>query len=236
MEDTVTMISGKRVIALTPARGSSKSVRQKNIQLLGDKPLICWPISCAIQTPEIDRIIVSTDDQLIAKFAKDSGAEIYERPAELAADTSLVADTIRHLWNQLNAEGETAEIMVLLEATSPFRSPSLIRRCLERLINENLDSIATFNDANLNPERAWRIEEGMPRPYIPGAIAWKPRQSLTPAYQLNGAVYAFYPDRLPREAPNILFGNIGAEIVPVDTVIDIDTKKDLVIANALLKS
>lgn len=230
------MIAGKRIIALTPARGGSKSVHQKNIQMIGDKPLISWPISCALKTPEIDRVIVSTDDLSIAKIAAASGAEVYERPEELSSDTAVVADTVRHLWNQLIAEGEAAEIMVLLEATSPFRSPGLIRRCLERLINESLDSIATFHDADLNPERAWRIDEGVPKPFISGAIPWKPRQSLTPAYQLNGAVYAFYPDRLPLGIPNILFGRMGAEIVPADSVIDIDTKKDFVIANAILKS
>lgn len=124
----------------------------------------------------------------------------------------------------------------MLEATSPFRTPELVSRCLHRLVDEGLDSIATFHDAEINPERAWRISEGMPEPFIPGAVPWKPRQLLTPAYQLNGAVYAFFPDRLPAGIPNILFGKMGAEIVPADSVIDIDTLKDFVIANAILQS
>lgn len=230
------MIDGLRVIALTPARGGSKSVPYKNLHPLGGKPLLAWPLECALATPEIDRVIVSTDDERIATAARGLGAEVYLRPEHLAGDTALVADAIRHLWQQLRAEGETAQVLVLLEATSPFRSPELVGRCIQRLVREHLDSIATFNEADINPERTWRLDGGLPVPFIPGAVPWKPRQLLTPAFQLNGAVYAFFPDRLPAGVPNILFGRMGAEIVPRDSVIDIDTLQDFELAHVLLKS
>jgi CMP-N,N'-diacetyllegionaminic acid synthase len=229
------MISGERVIAITPARGGSKSVPYKNLHLLGGKPLLAWPIETARATPAIDRVIVSTDDDRIADAAKVLGAEVYRRPNELATDTAVVADAIRDLWRRLKSEGETATILVLLEATSPFRTPEMIERCLRRLVDEQLDSIATFHEAEINPERTWRIEGGAPEPFIRGAIPWKPRQLLTPAYQLNAAVYAFRPDALPADSPSILFGRMGAEIVPADSVIDIDTLKDFTYANALLQ-
>ena len=230
------MVSGRRVIALTPARGGSKSVPYKNLHPLGGKPLLAWPIEIARATPAIDRMIVSTDDDRIAKAARDLGAEVYMRPAALATDTAVVADAIRDLWRRLRAEGETAEILVLLEATSPFRTTEMIERCLRRMVDERLDSIATFHEADINPERTWRIDAGIPQPFIAGAVPWKPRQLLTPAYQLNAAVYAFMPDRLPADSPSILFGKMGAEIVPADSVIDIDTLKDFAYANALLQS
>ena len=229
------MISGERVIAMTPARGGSKSVPYKNLHLLGGKPLLAWPIETARATPAIDRVIVSTDDDRIADAAKVLGAEVDRRPNELATDTAVVADAIRDLWRRLKSEGETATILVLLEATSPFRTPEMIERCLRRLVDEQLDSIATFHEAEINPERTWRIEGGAPEPFIRGAIPWKPRQLLTPAYQLNAAVYAFRPDALPADSPSILFGRMGAEIVPADSVIDIDTLKDFTYANALLQ-
>lgn len=156
------MIDGRRVIALTPARGGSKSVPYKNLHPLGGKPLLAWPIETARATTAIDRVIVSTDDDRIAEAAAALGAEVYRRPAELATDTALVADTIRELWRRLRAEGETAAILVLLEATSPFRTPAVIERCLRRMVDEQLDSIATFHEAEINPERTWRIEAGRP--------------------------------------------------------------------------
>ena len=122
------MIDGKRVIAVTPARGGSKSVPYKNLYPLGGKPLIAWPIESARATKEIDRILVSTDDDRIAKTAIELGAEVYRRADDLATDSALVADALRELWNRLRSEGEDAEILVLLEATSPFRAPDLITR------------------------------------------------------------------------------------------------------------
>lgn len=229
------MVNNLRVIAVIPARGGSKAVPYKNLEVLGNKPLLAWPIETAKKTIEIDRIIVSTDNKKISKVAKEFKAEVYFRPDELATDTSQVADTLRHLWHTLIAEGEKAHIFLLLEATSPFRTPELISKCLKRLVDEKLDSIATFHDAEINPERVWRINEGIPSPLIDGDNLWKPRQELTPAYQMNGAVYAFFPDRLPDKIPNILFGKMGSEIIPSESVIDIDTLKDFKIANALLK-
>lgn len=230
------MIGAQRVVAMIPARGGSKSVPHKNLRDLGGRPLIAWPIDTALGTPAIDRVIVSTDSTTIGQAARQRGAEVYDRPEHLSSDTAVVADAIRDLWSRLRREGETAQILVLLEATSPFRTPQMITRCLERLHEENLDSIATFHPAEINPERVWRIESGQPRPFIEGAVPWKPRQLLTPGYQLNGAVYAFRPDRMPADSPSVLFGKMGAEIVSGDEVIDIDNAKDFVVANAILQS
>lgn len=224
------------IVALIPARGGSKSVRRKNLVHLAGRPLLAWPIETARATPQIDRIVVSTDDAEIAATARALGAEVHDRPAELASDSALVIDTIRHVRDWLRESGHPAGIMVLLEATSPFRTPELVTRCIDRMFDEELDSIATFHEAAINPERVWRLEAGAPRPFIDGAVPWKPRQALTPAYQLNGAVYAFRPDRLPDDSPGLLFGKTGAEIVASDSTIDIDDQKDFVIAEALLRA
>jgi CMP-N,N'-diacetyllegionaminic acid synthase len=227
------MLGGHRVLALIPARGGSKTVPRKNLRSLGGKPLLAWPIQVAQQTPEVDQVIVSTDDAEIAAVATSFGAAIHHRPPELAADTSLVVDAVRHLKSQL---AERAAIVTLLEATAPFRTPAMISRCLQRLVAEDLDSIATFSETDINPQRVWRIEAGMPAPYIEGAVPWMPRQSFAPAYRLNAAVYAFRFDRLPETGPSILFGRIGAEILPGDTLVDIDTERDFMVANAILES
>ena len=70
----------------------------------------------------IDRVIVSTDCDKIANCALQFDSEVYERPEELATDEALVIDCIKHLFNTLSQEGEKADIFVLLEPTSPFRS------------------------------------------------------------------------------------------------------------------
>ena len=230
------MINGIRVVGLIPVRGGSKSIPKKNLQLLGGKPLMVWPIETGLKANEIDRVIVSTDDPTISSLALQCGAEVSLRSPDLAKDSSLVADVIRDFWKKIKAQGETAEILVLLEATSPFRSLETLSRCLNRLVEEDLDSIATFRKATVNPERTWKIINGSPSTFIEGAVPWKPRQSLTDAYQLDGAIYAFFPDRLPVDAPSLLFGKTGAEVTLDDTVVDIDTPLDLEIANAILRA
>ena len=228
------MLNGKRVIAVVPARGGSKSVPGKNIRPLGGKPLLSWSIDVARQVPEIDRIIVSTDDEQIASVGRSSGAEIYARPAHLATDEALVIDAIKDLLETLHAEGEEPEWVVLLEATCPLRTAEDVRGCLNLIAEETYDSVATFKEAELNPHRAWRLVEGVPEVFIPGAVPWLPRQKLPKAYQLNGAVYVFRARLLAEEAKSLLVGRLGAVLMPRDRSQDIDDSVDFMIVEALL--
>jgi N-acylneuraminate cytidylyltransferase len=228
------MINNQRVIAVIPARGGSKSVPKKNIKPLGGKPLICWSIEAAKNTPAVDRVIVSTDSDEIAQVAKSAGAEVYPRPPHLATDEALVIDALRDLIATLRKEGETAEIMVLLEPTCPLRSVGDVAKCLELLV-QGFDSVATFKGAELNPHRAWKIVDGRPEVFIPGAIPWQPRQKLPKAYQLNGAVYAFFMDSLKIESPSLLVGRSGAVIMPKERSVDIDDGLDFSTVETLLK-
>lgn len=223
------------VVAVIPARGGSKSVPGKNIRDLGGRPLIAWTISVAQRCPLIDRIIVSTDAAEIADVARCFGAEVYDRPVHLATDDALVIDTLRDLSCRLQGEGEEAEITVLLEPTCPFRAVEDVTRCLERLINEKLDSIATFKAAELNPHRAWQIDSGRPRTFIDGSVPWLPRQQLPVVYQLSGDVYAFRSAGLGSDTPGLLFGQSGAVIVKGDYSLDIDNEHDFMLAELMAR-
>ncbi len=229
------MLNGKRVIAVIPARGGSKSVPGKNIRPLAGKPLIAWSIEVARQVSEIDRIIVSTDDAQIAAIGRLHRAEVYLRPAHLATDEALVIDALKHLLQTLQAEGETPEWIILLEPTCPLRTADDVRDCLNLIAQGGYDSVATFKDAELNPHRAWRLTDGVPEVFIEGAIPWLPRQKLPKAYQLNGAVYVFRGALLAKEAKSLLVGKLGAVLMPRDRSQDIDDNIDFTIVEALIK-
>ena len=229
------MLDGKRLIAVIPARGGSKSVPGKNVHSLGGKPLLAWSIEVAQQVSEIDRIIVSTDDAQIASVGREFGAEVYARPPHLATDEALVIDALKELLQTLQAEGETAEWMILLEATCPLRTPEDVRDCLKLVAQGGYDSVATFKEAELNPHRAWRLVNGLPEVFIPGAVPWLPRQKLPKAYQLNGAVYVFRASLLAQEAKSLLVGKLGAVLMPRERSQDIDDSIDFMIVEALLK-
>lgn len=230
------MIDRKRVVAVIPARGGSKTVPGKNIRLLKGKPLLAWSIEIARRVTEVDRIIVSTDDATIHSVALEYGAEVYTRPAQLATDEALVVDTLRDLNATLKKEGEPADIMVLLEPTCPLRTVQDVQACLVKLVDDRLDSVATFKLAELNPYRAWRIQIGQPTPFIEGTDPWQPRQHLPSAYQLNGAVYVFYTSRLPEHTNGLMFGRTGAVIMPPERSIDIDRNLDFTVAEMMLRN
>jgi CMP-N,N'-diacetyllegionaminic acid synthase len=229
------MIGGERVVAVIPARGGSKTVPGKNIRVLAGRPLLAWSIGIGLGTPEIDRVVVSTDDAAIANVARQHGGEVYPRPAELATDTALVIDALRDLIRRFRAEGETATIMVLLEPTCPLRSVGDVSRCLHVMHRRGLDSVATFREAELNPHRAWSIVDERPIPFVLGAVPWLPRQKLPEAYQLNGAVYAFRMDKLDATAPSLLVGTAGAVLMPRTRSVDIDDELDFEFAEGLIR-
>jgi CMP-N,N'-diacetyllegionaminic acid synthase len=229
------MLNGQRVIVVVPARGGSKSIPGKNIKPLLGKPLLVWSIDVARQVKEIDRIIVSTDDPGIAAVGEASGAEIYLRPAHLATDEALVIDALKDLLDRLELEGAKPEWVVLLEPTCPLRTDEDVRKCLELVSQGGYDSVATFKDADLNPHRAWRLTDGVPEVFIPGAVPWLPRQKLPKAYQLNGAVYIFRASLLAEEAKSLLVGRLGAVLMPRERSQDIDDHLDFMIVEALLR-
>lgn len=221
-------------VAVIPARGGSKSIPRKNIVNLGGRPLLAWSIDAARKVSSIQRVIVSTDDEQIAAVARAHGAEVSIRPAALATDDALVIDALRDLISRLEEAGAPARVMVLLEPTCPLRSPEDIQNCLDLLQDDKIDAVATFKPAELNPMRAWRIEDHHAQPFIEGANPWLPRQRLPEAYQLNGAVYAFRADRLGPEHSSILFGRTAAVVMPAERSVDIDHMIDLQIAEAVL--
>jgi CMP-N,N'-diacetyllegionaminic acid synthase len=229
------MLRGNRVIAVIPARGGSKAVPGKNIRPLGGKPLIVWSIEVAQQVAEIDRVIVSTDDLKIAAISREHGAEVYDRPPHLATDTALVIDALKDLIQTLQKEQEDPGWIVLLEPTCPLRTAADVGDCLQLLSRGGYDSAATFKEAELNPHRAWRIVDGNPEVFIPGAVPWLPRQQLPKAYQLNGAVYVFRANLLARETRSILPGKMAAVVMPRERSHDIDDSVDFAVVEASLK-
>jgi N-acylneuraminate cytidylyltransferase len=226
------MYDDQRVVAVVPARGGSKTVPRKNVRTLGKKPLVAWSIDVALETDEIDRVLVSTDNEEIAGVSREHRAEVIERPKELATDDALVIDAIRQVITSLREGGESATYLVMLEPTCPFRESQDVRRCLESLA-DGRDSVATFTQCDLNPHRAWTVSDDHPKPFLSDGNPWSPRQRLPDAYQLNGGVYAFRIDAFPDTGRSLLFGDTGAVLMPEERSVDIDTELDLAFARMM---
>lgn len=181
------------ILALIPARGGSKGLPRKNIIPLAGKPLIAWTIEQALECNYIDRLIVSTDDNEIAKISKDYGAEVpFLRPNELAKDDSPTSETIKHAIEWFEKKNEYFDIFVLLEPTSPLRAKNDINNAIE-LFCKNLDkadSLVSVGKVHLeNPYIMKKIEGGYIRPLIEKDRIFFQRQMLPEIYFPYGVVY-----------------------------------------------
>lgn len=122
------------ILGLIPARGGSKGVPNKNIKMINGKPLIVWTIERAKQSRLLDKIIVSTESEAIAKIARENGAKVLKRPEYLATDTASTQDVMVHAL-----QNYPADILVLLQPTSPYRSEGLIDECICEFIKNEYD-------------------------------------------------------------------------------------------------
>lgn len=232
------MIADERVVAAVPARGGSTGVPRKNVRELGGKPLVAWPIEVAQATDYVDQTVVTTDDEEIATTAREYGADVVDRPPELATDDALVVDAMRHLAEELRGGDTSVTYIVMLEPTTPLREPQDVAACLELLADESngYDSVATFTPAAINPHRTWRLDGDSPEPFVADADPWLPRQELPAAYQLNGGVYAFDVDAIEPDGHSLLFGEAGAVVMPESRSVDIDTETDFRLVETLLEA
>src|ERR1043165_1629791 len=111
------------VVAVIPARRGSKGLPLKNLRELGGVPLVVHSIRAALAASHLDAVVVSTEDDEIAKVAAAHGATVVKRPAELATDTAQNNGVVRHV---LQSRGNVDRIVVLLQPTSPLRTAAHI--------------------------------------------------------------------------------------------------------------
>lgn len=133
------MIHSKKILAVIPARGGSKTIPKKNIKIINGKPLLVWSVSAAKGSKYIDKIIVSTDDQEIANIAKLAGSEVLDRPKKYATDKASTISVLQHAIQKIPGY----EVVVLLQPTSPLRTGKLIDEAIERFSRKKVDTLAT---------------------------------------------------------------------------------------------
>jgi len=190
------MIDDERVLAIVPARGGSKGLLGKNGRPLLGKPLLAWPVSAARSARCIDRIIVSTDDDSLAAIARAAGAEVpFMRPPALAGDCASSAEVVIHALDFLVESGDSFGYVVLLEPTSPLTEGCDIDAALSRLhgARDRADSIVgVVRSETEHPAFAVSMSsDGTICPLAGGRFESLPRrQDLSPAYRLEGSLYA----------------------------------------------
>ena len=139
-----------QTIAFIFARGGSKGLKDKNILQIGDKPLIAHSIDLSKKIKEIDKIFVSTDSDKIANIGEKYGAQIIERPKELALDNSPEWLSWQHAINFLIINTALSKKFLSLPPTAPLRSIIDVQKCLDALKGK-VDIVTTMTESHRNP-------------------------------------------------------------------------------------
>ena len=230
-----------RPLIIIPARGGSKGIPRKNIKELAGRPLIAYSIDVAkavcnrLRLAE-SNIIVSTDDEEIATVAASCGVAVpYRRPASLATDTAGSREMMIDAMDYADRTGIPYDCVLLLQPTSPLRTPEDAISCLNLFETERPDMAVSVKEASANPyyncfeadpdTGALKISKG------DGLLTR--RQDAPKAWEFNGAVYVISPESL-RAMPMGAFKRRIPYEMPAARSVDLDTPADWAVAETLM--
>jgi CMP-N-acetylneuraminic acid synthetase len=228
-----------RVLGLIPARGGSKGIPRKNIRPLGGKPLLQYSAESALAARRLARVVLSTDDEEIAKIGLECGLEVpFLRPAELAEDTTPTLPVVQHAIRWLESEGERFDAVCLLQPTNPFRRAEHIDDCIDLLEKSGADSAVSLLPvpAEYNPHWVYfQDEEGSLRLSTGEETPIPRRQALPPAFHREGSVYVTRRSVVMDE--NSLYGKrVVGYLMEADSSVNIDNQEDWERAVRMLSS
>ena len=226
------MIKEQRILVVCPARGGSKGIPLKNLQPFLGVPLIARVGRLVAKIPEIDRAVVSTDSEAIAKVAGESGLDVpFYRPEKLSGDRISDLEVLSHaLVETERLDGVKYDIIVMLQPTSPLRRSVHVLDTINMLIDGDWDAVWTVSetDSKNHPLKQLTVEKGQLDYYDQDGKQIIARQQLVSVYHRNGAAYAIQRNCL-LDKQSIKGDRTGALILD-ENMVSIDTHWDLELA------
>jgi spore coat polysaccharide biosynthesis predicted glycosyltransferase SpsG len=218
---------GRRVLCVVPARGEDR-VPYLNIKRLGDRPLLAHTVAAAREAASVDRVVVSTDDERVAEVARGAGAEVpFLRPPELARDIPSLKPVIAHAVSELEREGRRWDVVVVLQATSPFREAAAVDAAVERLVCGGYDSVVSVTE---DRTLGWRERDGL---LVPLFEREGRRDEQPPTYRENGAVVALRREVL--DGPSRFGERVGFLVLDRRAAFTVHDLEDFWMAERLLR-
>jgi CMP-N,N'-diacetyllegionaminic acid synthase len=219
------------ILALIPARGGSKGIPRKNLFPLAGRPLIVHTIEQALQSQQVSRVVVSTDDDEIARISRNAGAEVLARPPEISGDQASSESALLHALEALRtSEGYQPALVVFLQCTSPLRLEDDIDRAIETLRAEEADSLLSVSPSH---KFLWARKDGVASPLNFDYRNRPRRQDMAKQYVENGSIYVF-KTKVLLDTGNRLGGKISLYVMDEDASLDIDSPVDMKIAEMLM--
>ena len=214
------------------ARGGSKGIKNKNLKLIKDKPLIFWSIKKSLKSKKINYTWVSSDSEKILKYAKKNGALIIKRPKSLSSDTSSSEAAWLHAAEYVEKNGYKIDTIVGIQPTSPIRVSKDFDNALDIFHKKKLDSL--FSSTIINDFFVWKKNKlGKLTPNY-NYKKRKRRQNIKDNFLENGSFFIFNKKKFIKYKCR-LFGAIGTYDMPKSRSFQIDDFDDLNIINQLAK-
>jgi CMP-N-acetylneuraminic acid synthetase len=230
------MIEGRRVLAVVPARGGSKGIPMKNLRSVGGRSLVARAGDVAGAVPEIDRRVVSTDHEDIARAAREAGLDApFMRPEAIAGDRIGDWDVLAHALQATEAvDGLRYDIVTMLQPTSPLRRAVDVSGTIRQLVDGGYDAVWSVSqtDSKAHPFKQLTVRDGVMDYWDPRGSKIIARQQLEPVYHRNGVAYAITRECL-LEQKTIKGARTGAYVVPGEHV-SIDTEWDIELVEFVL--
>ncbi len=223
----------RKSVAIIPARGGSKRIPKKNIKDFFGKPIVAYSIQTALKSNLFKKVVVSTDDEQIAKVAQEYGAEVLKRPKELADDFTGTADVVKHALKVLEKSGEIYEYVCTIYATAPLLQNEYLIQGYEKLKNSNAVYAFSSTSMPFPIQRTFKIVDSRCQMFMPQYYNSR-SQDLEEAYQDAGQ---FYWQKTGIVSNEIIFSKDSIPIIlPRYLVQDIDTLEDWERAEKLYES
>lgn len=230
------MFDGKTVLAVCPARGGSKGIPLKNIKPIAGIPMVARVGMCVKDVPEIDRAVVSTDHDKIAEVAELAGlAAPFRRSVELSGDRVADHPVLVHALQEMERiDDKRYDIVVMLQPTSPLRTPKHVSDCIRMLVDGGWDSVWTVSetDSKSHPLKQLSVVDGKMDYYSPAGSQIIARQQLKPVFHRNGIAYAITRECLLDQG-TIKGGKAGALVLKGEFV-SIDTEWDCALVEFIM--
>lgn len=218
-------------IAIIPARSGSKGLKDKNIKMLGGKPLLAYSVEAAIKSGIFDCVHVSTDSEYYADIGRKYGADIpFLRSKEMSNDTAKSWDMVLDTLQKYEKIGERFDMVTLLQPTSPLRDAEDIGKVFEEYQEKKAQAVVSVCEMEHSPLWSNTLPENLSMDHFMQVQSNQPRQSLKQYYRINGAIYMVNIPFL-KEDMNIYRQGCFAYIMDVKKSIDIDTQIDFEIAD-----
>jgi len=177
------------IIGIIPARGGSKSIPNKNIKLLGGKPLMKYTIDAAYDSKLLRDFYISSENEKILALAKNFRVKTILRPTNLAEDSTPMVPVLKHAINYLEPKIGKIEMIILLQPTTPFKLGKDIDDAIKLLQNTGADSIISISKAtNGHPAWMYYLKGNKVVPLWGEEYKFKRRQELPPLYLRNGVI------------------------------------------------